>query len=651
MTQIYAQMEPASICVHLRHLRMGRPVECSPETYLLRKSFSPILLIALFALPLLAGENRWTIKGPDGGTINKIVFDPVDSSIAYAATDNGVFRSGDGGQRWVAGAGLLGTPFGDLAVAGSDPQKVFASSVYGLYKSSDRGATWSVVNGFGSFKVAVSPNGNVVYSISTGGPIRSIDGGVTFGSAGSGFPFGNSVSALVVDPQNSDTVYASFLSTAGVYKSTDGGAHWSAANSGLTASAYYSLAIDPSNSSTLYVGPGPGRIFKTTDGGTSWNELTNFLGTSFYRSISISPTSPSTVIAATDSGVYKSTNSGGAWNGPLPPAASTGVAIDPINASNILLVSNYSIFRSTNGGLSYTTPSASGLTAAYTMSIAIDPRNESIVYTSGPGGIFKSSDHGESWTSLLGNLTQAIAVDPFNSQTLYAITLGTFRRSLNGGGVWEDYKTGLPGTAGVIVADPLTPGTLYTISNAAPYKKLGTDAWTIKNNGLPASSFASFLAIDPHNASVLYTGGSFGIYKSTNGGDSWTSAGNGLVGTPSGITIDSFNSNHLLAWSNSSGFESTDGGANWTPFATTPGRQAILLAFDPTANGRIYNSSADAVERSNDAGKTWFSLSTGLGKSHGNIFVISPTGNSLFAGGATGGVWVFHFGRSRAVSH
>ena len=50
-------------------------------------------------------------------------------------------------------------------------------------------------------------------------------------------------------------------------------------------------------------------------------------------------------------------------------------------------------------------------------------------------------------------------------------------------------------TAVSLVTDPLTPGTLYTISNGAPYKKLGTDPWTIKNSGLPANGGGSFLAI------------------------------------------------------------------------------------------------------------------------------------------------------------
>jgi|GEM_PF-3047524 len=136
----------------------------------LLKSLSPIVFVALFSLSLFAGENRWTINGPEAGSATRIVFDPADSSIVYAATSNGVFRSSDGGQHWTAAAGLLGTPFSDLAVATNDPQKVFAASVYGLYKSSNRGVTWSVVHPFGSSKVAVSTDGNVVSASPPVGP-------------------------------------------------------------------------------------------------------------------------------------------------------------------------------------------------------------------------------------------------------------------------------------------------------------------------------------------------------------------------------------------------------------------------------------------------------------------------------------------------
>ena len=121
--------------------------------------------------------------------------------------------------------------------------------------------------------------------------------------------------------------------------------------------------------------------------------------------------------------------------------------------------------------------------------------------------------------------------------------------------------------------------------------------------------------------------------------------------TPAGLAVDPFDSRHLLTWASSSAYESTDGGANWAPFAIAAGRQAILLAFDPAVPGVVYNSSFDAIDRSVDGGKSWFPIQTGLGRTHGNVFVTAPSGKTIYAGGTTGGVWVFHFARTRAVGH
>jgi hypothetical protein len=48
-------------------------------------------LLVLAALPCFAGS-IWTIDGPDGGTVNRLVFDPADPSIVYAGASNGLFR-------------------------------------------------------------------------------------------------------------------------------------------------------------------------------------------------------------------------------------------------------------------------------------------------------------------------------------------------------------------------------------------------------------------------------------------------------------------------------------------------------------------------------------------------------------------------------
>jgi hypothetical protein len=81
-------------------------------------------------------------------------------------------------------------------------------------------------------------------------------------------PDGGAVSALVIDPQNTSTVYAGTGN--GVFKSTDGGASWRAVSAGLPGPFVASLVIDPQNTTTLYAWINYYGVFKTTNGGTSW---------------------------------------------------------------------------------------------------------------------------------------------------------------------------------------------------------------------------------------------------------------------------------------------------------------------------------------------------------------------------------------------
>jgi photosystem II stability/assembly factor-like uncharacterized protein len=416
---------------------------------LLRRAVCQLILLALLAFPAVAGNYRWTIQGPDGGTIERLEFDPADSSIVYAASTNGLFRSIDGGQHWDAAAELLGRYVFDVAVTPSDPQKVYASTTFGLYRSVDRGLTWQIVHPFASFDVEVSRgNPSIVYSNASSGPIRSSDGGVTFSDTGIGLPESAGISAMAVDPQNPDVVYVSLLSSDGVYKSVDGGAHCTAANTGLTATFYYSIIVDPSNGGTLYLG-GAGSIYKSTNGAATWSALSG-AGSVYCYALAIQPGTPSMLIAGTNLGVLKSTNTGSSWTTPKLGSLSA-VAIDPIQPANLLVVAYSNVFRSTDGGGTYAL-AGSGLTSHFTQSIAIDPQNESTVYTAGPGGIFKSIDRGQTWTSPsatelfpTGPATQIIAVDPFDSSILYIVSSGSVWRSVDGGHGIVIFATGLPG--------------------------------------------------------------------------------------------------------------------------------------------------------------------------------------------------------------
>ncbi len=616
-------------------------MECMPA----RRFLPYACLIALFAVAAHAGTNRWTLNGPDAGTTTRFAYDSLNPSIVYARAEAGIFRSTDGGQHWASVRASLGILPQHVEVAYSDPQKVYVSTLFGLLKSNDRGITWQTVHPFGSYTVAVSrTNANVVYSVSTGGPFRSTDGGQTFDPVGSGLPpSAASASALAVDPQNPDIVYAAYSTNAGVYKSVDGGAHWSASSSGLPQAVLLALVIDPANG-TLYVCGYPG-VFKSTDGGASWTSISANLTICVSMAIA-----PGTLVVGTAQGAFKTTNGGASWSPRLGLGSGmvSGITVDPSNTSNIL-GSTFTTLRSTDGGTTFN--AVFGITAQLTQTIAADPKKGATVYTGGPAGLFKSTNAGETWSLLTTDGATSVAVDPFDSSTVYA-SFGNVKLSNDGGVTWQSFSTGLPpGTSVTLVPDPSTPGVLYGMGGGTIYKKAGSGPWTPAATGLP-SGFGSLLKIDPSRGATLFTAIGTSVYKSVDAAASWSAANGGLSGVAiGGLAVDPFDSSHLLAWANSSGYESKDGGANWLPFSGQAHRQAISFAFDPTVPGRVYEDSDDSVDRSSDGGNTWQLANTGLPRSHDSGLVIASNGLSLYTGGVRGGVWSMHFGRSRAVGH
>ena len=296
--------------------------------------------------------------------------------------------------------------------------------------------------------------------------------------------------------------------------------------------------------------------------------------------LAIDPNTPTTVYAATrglSGTVFKSTDGGGHWRAsgtglPDYPATIQTLAIDPANPASVyagFLFGGYAVYKSSDGGGSWVAVNT-GLTYPYVEALAIDPTSPATVYagTSG-GGVFKSSNGGQTWTAMNVGLTfgwvTALEIDSSAPATLYAATYGGgVFKSTNGGGSWTAFNTGFPRP------------TLGLLS----------------------------LAIDPHNPSTLYAGATFdGAFKSTNGG-SWRSITNGLTDTDIwAFAIDPSASDTIYAGTGSGSagfnrggvFKSTNGGASWTAMnAGLPGTDVRALAIDPSAPARLYAGTAGA---------------------------------------------------------
>jgi len=133
----------------------------------------------------------------------------------------------------------------------------------------------------------------------------------------------------------------------------------------------------------------------------------------------------------------------------------------------------------------------------------------------------------------------------------------------------------------------------------------GVNIWTC--NG-PDGGYVSSLVIDPKNPSILYTGTGIGIYKSLNGGATWSAINQGLERKSGGaIAIDPRNSSTLYAVSGGKLYKSSDGGGNWNALADiSPSR----IVIDPSNPAIMYATVGSSIKKSIDGGSSWAQILT-----------------------------------------
>jgi photosystem II stability/assembly factor-like uncharacterized protein len=257
-------------------------------------------------------------------------------------------------------------------------------------------------------------------------------------------------------------------------------------------------------------------------------------------------------------------------------------------------------------------------------------KDGSIVYATSDSGIFRSADGGVSWTQQLPGLAGAssIAVDGGNPNTVYAAIsdainnarAGVFK-STDGGQNWTSI-TALRYLPFLFMATLECPaqiaGTIYATDNGFYRSRDAGNTWvTIGPNNNNVFSFA-LAASDP---SVVYTVSSDGfVYRSADGGDSWTKPGGMFTAYPSanqgafvyGLAVDPLHENTVWALElNGNLYKSTDGGATFSLALSDPAEQvAIFLAIDPSGQNIIVSSRGSSNNGGNaivtyDGGASW----------------------------------------------
>ncbi|HEY6321934.1 MAG TPA: hypothetical protein VJA16_10280 [Thermoanaerobaculia bacterium] len=601
----------------------------------------PALLLTVAATawpaPARAAVGRWSSL-LDGGPVWALAAHPTRRGWLVAGTKtNGVLRSADGGATWLpANRGLGNAWVRAFAFDPANPDVVFAGLQDGapaLFKSADGGKSWLPATG------------------------------------GSGF---NTVLSLAVDPRRPRTIYAAgaFGDASGVFRSTDGGASWNARNAGLPAGGVNALALSPTTPGLLYAGAAG--VFRSTDGGGNW--MPAGLGSSLVAALAVAPHSGA-LYAAADNGLFKSADGGKSWVRQLDAAFSC-VAIDPAVPQDVY-AGGAELWRSTDGGSSWRradvdlqgfsvmaiapVPGARGLVVAgaadpigFTgalfrssdhgaswaaggrglvdrniLSFAVDPAAPSILYASDQDqGIFKSADGGLHWTALTIPSFSPMAggaeivIDPTHSSTLYLVNSGDLV-STDGGSTWKPLGPLPPFTAtdlAVLAIDPSDGANLYGAEVASLFKSDdGGLTWTLILRADPYDLFFD-IVVDPAAPSTLYAAGAHvdaesdlngaALLKSTDGGGTWASIAQGL---PAGVVRLAVEPTGARLYAGTGGglFASSDGGASWERLAgiTT---EPVLAVVAPD-NTQVYVvQPAAGVQWSGDSGASWIALNRGL---------------------------------------
>ncbi len=214
--------------------------------------------------------------------------------------------------------------------------------------------------------------------------------------------------------------------------------------------------------------------------------------------------------------------------------------------------------------------------------------------------------------SLLDLPSHSFATDPTRPGTLYAGSFpGTVYKSIDGGSSWTRIASEFTfETVTSLLVDPESPFTLIAgTSGAGLFRSLDRgESWAAINEGLPNGNVFA-LAIVPQDRQHLYAGVVGGLFRSTNGGLSWSDTGLPIRARSGGgdVAVSSSNPSTIYASSVLGGFfRSRDGGEDWITLSEPQYPSGSIspikaIAIDPINPDLIYVKGEEMTEFTNQS--------------------------------------------------
>jgi photosystem II stability/assembly factor-like uncharacterized protein len=538
------------------------------------------------------GGTAWTLSTAGGAfdrrTISEIAVDPTDATVAYAAVsgggvngvggNNGIWKTTNTGATWTNTTTAITTAvaFSSVRIDPNNPATLytavggFGASANGVYKTTNGGTNWSLLanapNGTTTFRIVLAvakTNSQVVYVSATSAAtfgllkfVRSDDGGATFTDLTAGTPNylggqGWYDTTLIVDPSNAAIVYAGGAAGSNsLIRSTNSGVNWTDIKQSA-ASPFDGPHVDH-HASTFDAN---GNYLDGDDGGVylldtfspvHWTHLNGNLNTIQFQGIALHPTDATIAFGGSqDNGTSKYSGTLG-WT--LVEGGDGGfVKFSQTNTNRIyhqapVLSFGPSAFfrRSDNGGITWASK-VSGITdnsdslQNFYSPFVVDPGSgDRVLY--GARHVWETTNGGDSWTAVgavfPSNVT-AIGVAPSDVNTIYAAAFSQTFFTSNHGTTWTLRNLPVTSTVRDIQVSSTNPLTAYAVvSNFSPggtvFKTTnGGTTWTNVTSNLPNLPTWS-LQIDSTTPGRLFVGNDDGVYVTTNDGGAWSRFGAGL---------------------------------------------------------------------------------------------------------------------------
>jgi len=327
------------------------------------------------------------------------------------------------------------------------------------------------------------------------------------------------------------------------------------------------IAFHPTDTAKIYIGAPSGGFWYTNDGGASWATSTDTLPTIGVSAIALHPETPEVILMGTGDddggddqgmGVFKSLDGGLTWeesNNGMPDLTVCMFAPHETDHNTLLAATkNGGIYKTTDFGATWT---KTGAPDRNFRNIQYKPGDMSVVYAS-ESGFWRSADGGETWTQvgsdqgLTASGRMVFDVTPANDSLVYILV---------GGGAFEGlFKSNDYGQTFTLQSDsPNILGWSYEADDD------GSQAW-----------YDLMIHVDHQNSDLIHTGG-INLWKSSNGGVSWTITGHWWGDRTNAVHADHHD-----------------------------------FAFNPL-NNKLYSGNDGGIYWTSDQGATWTEISEGLG--------------------------------------